>query len=319
MFKFIKIFKAKSKIYNGLKNKDNNQFKKALKCFDEALEIMPECKYAFQYKGKIYEDMEIYDKALNCFDKAILQDPHFIDAWISKGRLFNSLKKHDEALNCFDRCLDLNKDNSYILANKTMVYIEKGDYESALNCADYNLKIHPEEEICFSWKAEVFRGMEDYENSIKWFKKLTEFNPSYHQGWLQLTLDYYTINKLEEAEEYLEKSIKLDKNGNHNYVHVALLKDLGKYKKALKLINRESKVGKYPYYYLLKGELLEKLNKFDESVKNYEIAIKGFKKLIKKYPKDEDLTDWKQNCENAKKRLKILKNEKMKMKEGISC
>ena len=310
MFKFIKIFKAKSKIYNGLQNKDKNQFEKALNCLDEALEIMPDCKYAFQYKGKVYEDMEIYDKALNCFDKAISEDPHFIEAWISKGELLISLKKYDEALKFLDKGLEINKDNVRILANKTNAYIEKGDYESAMKCANYNLKIHPKEKLSFIWKANVFRGMEDYEKSIKCFKKLTELYPSYHLGWIQLILEYHQINKLEEAEEYLEKSIETDKSREHDLVHVMLLLELEKYKKALKLINRLLKDDKNPTFYYLKGKTIDGLNNLDEAVKNYKIAIEGYEKFIQKYPDHEDAHDWVEKCDESKKRVKILQEEK---------
>jgi len=88
---------------------------------------------------------------------------------------------------------------------------------------------------------------------------------------------------------------------------------LGKYDNALKLINSELKVDKRPRNYFFKGLLLEKLNKFDESVKNYEIAIEGFEKLIKNYIMDENVIHLKEECRQAKnrvKQVKILQNEK---------
>jgi len=306
MFKFLKVLKVKSKIYNGLHDKDKGNFEEALKSFDEVLEIMPDCKHALYFKGKVYEEMKKYDNALNCFDKVITTDPFYIGAWIGKGKVFISLKKYNYAIKCFNRGLESNKDNADLLLYKTYAYLEKGDYESALKFANYGLKTNPERARFLLYKADSYNAMGDFNRALDCYKKVTEIYPKYKLGWYRLTLEYEKMNKLEEAVDYLEKSIELDKSGDYTIQHVLFFKDLGKYEEALKLINRKLRVEQNPALFYLKWKLLEKLQKGNKAVKYYKKAIKGYEIAIEKYVDDEDADDWKKRCEESKNRIKIL-------------
>jgi tetratricopeptide (TPR) repeat protein len=310
MFKFIKVLKAKSKIYCGISKRKHYKYEEAIKCFDEALEIIPNYKFALYHKGIVYRIMDNYDEAFKYFDKALAEDPDFISAWFKKADAFIWIEKYDDAIACFERCLEIKKDDWSSLVNLIFTYIEKGDYESALKYANYNLKTHPKKKESYIWKAKVHRVMKDCEKSIQCHKKLTKLYPSYQEGWLQLAIDYNHLNQLEKTEKYLEKSLELDEFGEHVFAHALLFKDLGEYKKALKLLNRKMKVQDEINSFYLKGKLLEKLNNIDEAIESYNDAIELYEALIKELKDHDDIDNWKRDLKECKKRVEILQKEK---------
>lgn len=55
----------------GLKESQMGHYRKALECFDSALELSPECHDIWLYKGGALVALACYDEALQCFVQAI--------------------------------------------------------------------------------------------------------------------------------------------------------------------------------------------------------------------------------------------------------
>ena len=82
-----------------------NEAEKALKCFDEALELQPKHAEVLVKKGGALEKLGRLDEAIDCYDRAIAANDGMTIAYLHKGGLFNRLARYDEALQCYEQAL----------------------------------------------------------------------------------------------------------------------------------------------------------------------------------------------------------------------
>ena len=82
-----------------------NEPKKALECFDEALELQPKHAEVLVKKGGALEKLGRLDEAVACYDRAIAANEGMTIAYLHKGGLFNRMARYDEALQCYEQAL----------------------------------------------------------------------------------------------------------------------------------------------------------------------------------------------------------------------
>jgi len=84
---------------------DANEPRRALECFDTALNLHPKHPEALVKRGGALEKLGRLDEAIACYDQAIEADGGMTIAYLHKGGLFNRLSRYDEALQCYERAL----------------------------------------------------------------------------------------------------------------------------------------------------------------------------------------------------------------------
>lgn len=84
---------------------DLNDPEKALTCFDQALDLVPNNPEALVKKGSALEQLKRLEEAIECYDKAIATDDGLTVAYLHKGAVFNQLERFSEALECYEQAL----------------------------------------------------------------------------------------------------------------------------------------------------------------------------------------------------------------------
>jgi tetratricopeptide (TPR) repeat protein len=84
-----------------------NQFHKALKCFSNVLEKLPEDKTVYIARGLVYQDMGNHQFAVNDFNSAINLDPNFAEAYYRRGVSKLKSRRYHEAIEDFRKSLEL--------------------------------------------------------------------------------------------------------------------------------------------------------------------------------------------------------------------
>ena len=93
---------------SGLMGGEKEQLlKKAVNCYNKAIESDPNCIEAWYEKGNTLLLMKKPDEAISCFDKALKIDKKHGKSWYKKGNALYRLKKYDEAITCFDKALEI--------------------------------------------------------------------------------------------------------------------------------------------------------------------------------------------------------------------
>jgi len=72
-------------IYEGIVFSHENNFHKAISCFDKALHVNPSSLIALSKKGSTLYRLERFEDALQCFDEVLKIDPKYIDALYNKS------------------------------------------------------------------------------------------------------------------------------------------------------------------------------------------------------------------------------------------
>jgi tetratricopeptide (TPR) repeat protein len=97
--------KRQSLLAEGQSLLNNGHAEKALRCFDEALELEPNCAEALIKKGTALEALRKMNEAIEAYDRAIAADGSLTVAYLYKGGVLNRLQRFSEAMECYEKAL----------------------------------------------------------------------------------------------------------------------------------------------------------------------------------------------------------------------
>ena len=117
----------------GFKLCDQGKYKEAIKCYDEAIDLVKKPSNAppdsisviLIWKGDALCKLGKYDEAQYCFDKSIHLDPKAW-AWNHKGGCFLKQDKYAEAIYCYDKATEINPKYAIAWYNKGNAYKKLG-------------------------------------------------------------------------------------------------------------------------------------------------------------------------------------------------
>ncbi len=105
-------------------------------------------------KGSEYIDNLDYNKALKCYDNALEIDPNNANVWNNKGYVLGLSGRYKEAIDCYDKSLEIDPNNANVLNNKGNALYNLGKYVEAIDCYDKVLEIDPNS--VYAWNNKGF-------------------------------------------------------------------------------------------------------------------------------------------------------------------
>ena len=332
MFEFINKIRAIAKIDIGSKYYRLGNYEKALKYFDKASKIKPDCKYAFAYKGGIYGILNDFENAFKCFDKAISIDSNYIYPWIQKIDFALGKYDYNFDINTVNKGLELNKNNLELLNSKIGIFVDCKRFEEALLLADHGLSLNPNNRTSMYVKSMVFSRMGFYEEAIKECEDMIKFHPDFPDGWHGLAFCNYKLGNFELSLKFIKKAISIEYLESYAFFYITLLvEEFEDYELALKEINvlfNEIKdlpdKSTFADIYFFKAKIMDKKSNDKVAIENYEKAIYGYLVLISEYYEKLEkygeiilkndnyvyINEWKEKCSFSKDRLNKLKSIK---------
>ena len=216
-------------------------YDEAMKCFNEAIEILPN-SFAYPYynaghllikKGK--ENRTKYTEAIIYLNKATRIDPEFGHAWYDLGYVLCNLEKCNESIKCFDKAIEIfykhikgPDDSNYshivnVWQDKGKALDHLGRHKDALECFDNALYEYEtiitfdktkiknlNEDIVNVWlhKGNVLNRLKDYDKAIECFDKAIQINPEIVEVWCSKGHALYYLAEFEESIECFDKAIE---------------------------------------------------------------------------------------------------------------
>jgi len=158
----------------------------------------------------------------------------------------------DEATKYFNKCLSLNQNYSLAYNALGLVYLMKGQSEESINNFNKSLKLNPKLTEAHNYLGVVYQEMGLLDKAEQEFRiALADNNyQSKELPYYNLARLYFVQDKTQEALDYVEKSLEINKT--------------------------------FILAYNLKGTILEKLEKYVE-------AIDVYKRALKTAPEDIDV------------------------------
>ncbi|MFO7735303.1 MAG: tetratricopeptide repeat protein [bacterium] len=246
------------------------QYKKAIKLVDKALEISGNSKRYLTHLADLYRDTRSYEKAVDVLGRVQKIDKTHAPAIVKRAEIFLTLKQLE---NVFLEISKLNEDeikDPKLLLSIGKILKEIGENENAMNFFDRVIKENPSYTEAYLEKSLILieRGELDKVSEISGkIREVGEKSYVYHliQGILS-----HKKGDFSDSEQWFNRAIKNKTENNPllNYHFGRLLLDMEKYSAAVKQFSKASK--RAPENFMYKQELalaLEKSGQYREVIK----------------------------------------------------
>lgn len=222
-------------------------YKNAIQCFDEVLNIDSNNLWAYFYKykvnyelkenldlcglfnriktesvdyyllflvGEFFLELNMLDKSLFCLNESIKKYPEDSLVWRDKGMILNLLEKYPEAISAFNNSLKL-KNDFIVWDLKGRTYYCMNDYNNSLKSFNQSLKLNPNNLKTLKNKMILLSEMGDLEESLTYCNKILQIDEEDINVW-NFKLDILQkLNKYEELNLFHKKALKkFNKNPN---------------------------------------------------------------------------------------------------------
>jgi tetratricopeptide (TPR) repeat protein len=143
--------------------------------FNSLIEIDPYNQMAWFALGNILRDQFKPEQALTALDYAVAIDDKFDFGWFQIGAVQMNLENYEEARQAFLRANEIQEDPEYL-----------------------------------THIAAASENLEDYTTALKYYKKSTEINEYWDEGWFGIGSVLYEQEKYLEAIHFVNKAIKIN-------------------------------------------------------------------------------------------------------------
>jgi len=161
---------------------------------------------AWLFKGIVYEKQEDYSKAIECYDKAIDLKPKYERAYNYKGNSLFGLGKHKEAIEYYDKAIALRSDYATAYNNKGVVLDDLGYDNEAIKCYKKAVSINNKFSAAYLNLGQSYYSMGELEKGIVYLEKALQLGNKNSKEIREMLNE--ARNVLKEKEENIRKGIK---------------------------------------------------------------------------------------------------------------
>jgi tetratricopeptide (TPR) repeat protein len=121
--------------------REQQEYVKAIECFNEAIKIEPENIFAWTCKVRTYYDQGLSEDVIECCKEIIRINPDECgDAWKDMAESLNVLERFEEAIECCDRVFEVESmgkslTKKHALLIKSISLMKLNRFEEGLECA----------------------------------------------------------------------------------------------------------------------------------------------------------------------------------------
>jgi tetratricopeptide (TPR) repeat protein len=238
-------------------------------------------------------------KAIEELNIAARLSPDAVEPHAILALLYSSLDKTDLATSEYEIALknaaQLQPKNADIYKGLGAIYLRQKKLKEAENTFKLITSINPADPEAHFYLGNVYSDLNNGALAEKEILKAIELNPDYHQALNYLAYLYVEENRnLGQAEKMLKKALELEP-GNAAYIDSIgwLYFKEGKYKEAVKELERASALLDDPVIFDHLGDVYFKMNQAQKAIENWEKSLRL----------DSGQGKVKEKLENAKRQL----------------
>ena len=227
-------------------------------------------------RGNTYRAMAQYEKALKDFNQAIELEPKFVSAITNRGLTHHIMKHYENALKDFSLAVKLDPESALIIASRGQTYQVIGQYEEALKDFSLAVELDPKYALPIATRGETYRLMEQYEEALKDFNNAIELEPKC--AWVIAIRGetYRLMKQYEEALKDFNNAIELEPKSEWIMSRSLTYLSIQRYVEALKDFDRVIEI--YPENYgviALRGRCYLKIRSYNKVFNDFNLIIEG--------------------------------------------
>lgn len=172
-------------------------YHKAIDDYTTAIDIDPNYRSLYYFRGQVYEKMKDYDNAIADYTIEIQKRPKYKFAYRERGKLYELIGDYDAAIADYTELIKLDAKTVRAYGLRAGAYFKKGDYEKSIYDFTKQLQFYGDDwaDHIYVMRAEAYEYLGDYESAINDYIKL-----------IDLLKDYY--EKPNADKPYIDQEIK---------------------------------------------------------------------------------------------------------------
>jgi serine/threonine protein kinase/Flp pilus assembly protein TadD len=195
-------------------DKSDANLERAEEASRKALELAPESPEAHASRGLVLSLLERSEEAAESFETAIRLDPKLFEAHYFYGRSCWQQSKLQEAAHHFERASEVRPEDFQSISLLSSVYLGLGDSEKARDChrravevIEKHLDLNPNDARALYLGSGALIGIGETDRGLEWAAKAVEIDPDDSAILYNVACTYSNAGRLEEAIDYLERSV----------------------------------------------------------------------------------------------------------------
>ncbi len=226
-------------------------------------------------EGDVKNSHDLHKKALKAYEEAIEIKSNFHGAWASRGSALSSLNRKEEAIASYDKAIKIKPDFYEVWCNRGYLLNRLGRYEEAIISCEKAIEIKPD--FYYAWfnRGVSLDLLKLIEEAIVSYEKAIEIKPDYPEAWFKRGNSLYELGRIEEAIASYEKTLEIKSDYSeawHN--RGVLLCELGRTEEAIVSCDKAIEIKPDdPEIWYSRGNSLASLGRMEEAIESWETAI----------------------------------------------
>ena len=143
------------------------------------------CSNDSNLDGDKYFAQENYSKALECYNEYLMLYPHHIETMYNRGRCYDELGDRYKASLDYEAVLDRDRDNVKALVSLSQYYYHLEDYEAAANLSSHAALLDNENYLAHYHKARACHKIGDVPDAMEAYNAVIDLNPDFGFAYYQ--------------------------------------------------------------------------------------------------------------------------------------
>lgn len=293
---------SRAHCFKGLAHLKQGSVAEAKRIFTEVVDYQPKCERALIGLGLCHKKRGEIDKAISWFMKADMENSGSLAADLELGKLYLEQREYRKAEEAFHEAAKMDGGNPAAIIGLGDAQFGRRKYDEALYFYNKALTAVKDNPNLWLKKGDAHKMNRSYEEAAEAYQKAIQADSEYIPGWIKAAQVYVLMKDTGTALEFFNTVISLAPD-NADVVHQRGLVNLsiGNLEAALADFDKAFSVdASNPEHLYYRASILEKLERFDEAMRTWQIARDLYGEI--------DDTTREAECNAKMKRLKRVHN-----------
>jgi tetratricopeptide (TPR) repeat protein len=164
---------------------------KAMSDYNRAIALEPRNARAYRDRADLEDDLQLWQNAINDYTAAIRHNPALADALNNRAGVYHKLREYKKAIADYSQCLKLDPKDLDVACNLAKCYLEGGDIQRAITAFTQIINSHPNYLYAYSERALAYLKIGNRRRAVADARRGLTLTPT--DDW-----DFYCRSQLDE-------------------------------------------------------------------------------------------------------------------------